>query len=131
MVTELVQHPTSPDVSGGDQIGEFIDVVTCPAFPGDLPEVEVIGDTVVRERSKPMLIDRVPQTQFSSYPAIEPLENGLPITPFRGRGEPKELLGSYVIQEALVGCGRRVMKFVDDDHIKVVRPERIEPCRIE
>ena len=72
---ELREHMLRPDIVRGDEICEAFDVITAPALPRHFPQVQIIVNTVVDERRQPMLIDRVPQSQFRGDAIVEPIQD--------------------------------------------------------
>lgn len=125
-VDELLHDLASPNVRGGEQRGETVDVIPLSAFPRNVAEVESVVDPVVGERGQVVLIDRVPQAEFGGDAVTEPLQHSQAIGPFWCRGQAEQLHGCEVLKQAFVRFRCRVVELVDDDHIEAIGCEVVE-----
>ena len=80
-------------------------------------------NAVVDERDKALLVDRVPETQLSGDPAVEPIEQREAVAAFRGRRQTEKLHGLDMLEQCFVRLGRGVVELIDDDNIEMVPPQ--------
>jgi hypothetical protein len=70
---ELTQDAPSPNVGASNEIRQLVEIVTPPASPGDLPQVQIIGHAEVCEWCQSVLVNGVPEAQFGGNAPVEPL----------------------------------------------------------
>ena len=70
---ELLEHLARPDIVGGVEPVETLDVVAAAAPPGDVAQVEAVVDAVVDEGRQAVLVDGVPQAQLGGDAVVEPM----------------------------------------------------------
>ena len=73
------------------------------------------------------MIEGVPQSQFRRDPAAEELADVHPVGTFRGSGQPQQFPRRHMVEQPTVGLGLRVVEFVDDHHVEVIRRNAVQP----
>src|SRR3954453_2691633 len=89
-----------------------------PRFQGTSLKVDPVMNAVVRKRREVLLIDGVPDAQFSGNSAVEVSKDIEAVCPL-GRGcQPEQLYGLQVLQQRTVRARCRMMELIHDHHIE-------------
>ena len=128
---QLFHHLTGRGIGPGEQIRQGFGVIASTSSPWNLPQIEAVVDAEVREGRQSLLVDGVPESQFSGDSIVEPLQQRQAIAALRGCRQPQQLHRRDVFEERGVGRGRRVVEFVDDDDVEVMRVEVAQTARTE
>lgn len=120
LILYCLEHASHPDVVAGDDVAQFVDVVTASALPLHGAQIQAVMNPEVGERAEPVLVDRIPQPQFGSDAVIEPLQDRQTIAAFWSGREPEQFDWLDVPEQRLVGGCSRVVELVDDHHVEVI-----------
>ena len=118
---KLLEHKTSPHVIRRVDVRQTIHVVTATALPRDAREIQPVVHTEVAEGHQTLVINGIPQAQFSGNAAIEVVEHRKAVRALGCRGEAQQLYRLHVLQQRAVAACSCVMELVDNEHIKVRR----------
>jgi hypothetical protein len=84
-------------------------------------QVQAIVHAVIRKRRQSMLIDRVPQPQLGRDATAEEVQHVEVVAALWRSRQPEQLSRLDVFQQSLVAARGRMVEFIDDDHVEVVR----------
>ena len=65
-------------------------------------EIQAVGDPVIDEGSKPLLVDGIPEPQFSGYAVAKPMKQRKPIAAFRSRGKSEQFDRLNMLQQCAI-----------------------------
>ena len=131
VLTHLFDHATRPGVICGQHVGERHHVVARSTAPGDVAKVETVVDAEVGERSKVLLVDRVPEPKLRCDPTVEVTEDVEPVGAFRCRRQAEQLARLQMFEDPRITRRGGVVELVDDDHVEVVSLQRLEAGGVE
>src|SRR5690606_40667720 len=103
-----------------NDVRQYLNVVASASSPRDLSEIQVVGNPIVGERCKPMLIDRIQQAEFCSNAVVKPMKYGQPVATLRRSGQAKHLAWLERAQYGLERDRGTMMKHDDYDNIEKI-----------
>ena len=97
------------------------DVVSLPAAPRDVAQVEPVVNAEVRERREVLLVDGVPQPQLGGDPAVEVTRARRGRRLARASPSGRAARSARVVEQRLVRRRRCVVELVHDHDVEVGR----------
>ena len=114
-----VADPQCPNVIAGEHVVQIASYIS-PALEAHRREIRRVVDAEVVKRAEQALVERIPQSRFERGATVEPFEHRLAVCTLGCGGEPEQELRCQAFEKSVIARGGRMVKLIDDDHIKTV-----------